>query len=235
MTIPQASTRIVHSELNNGTAVILRPITAEDRELLRGGIKDLSADSRYLRFFSAAPNVPENVIDRLVAVDGVNHVAWGAICTGCDVPPYAMGAVHAVRNQEGSDRGEYSVAILDQFHNQGLARMLTSALLFDCEKVGFSALDVFILAENRGAAALVKSMGAVRVGTDSGVNEYRLDVKIGLAALRGEKDVKGLAQVFRQLTPDKIARWIFLPTNDREISGIRNGAKAEALTPYSSA
>jgi ribosomal protein S18 acetylase RimI-like enzyme len=199
MTASHASARIVHSQLNDGTQLILRPITANDRELLRGGIRDLSSESRYLRFFSAAPDVPEPVMDRLVDVDGVNHVAWGAICTDCAEPPYVMGAVHAVRNHEGSDRGEYSVAILDQFHNQGLARMLTAVLLFDCAKVGFAALDVFALSENRGAAALVKSMGAVLVGSDSGVNEYRMDVAKALAALRAETDVAGLAKVFRAL------------------------------------
>lgn len=194
-----AAKRVVHTHLNDGTAILLRPITADDREMLRGGIRDLSKESRYLRFFSAAPTIPEPVIDRLVDVDGVNHIAWGALCIGCDEPPYVMGAVHAVRHEKGSDRGEYSVAILDQFHNKGVARMLSAALLHDCAKAGFDALDVQILNENRGAAALVMSMGARRVSTDSGVTDFVMQVENGLAALREETDIQGLKELFRQL------------------------------------
>ena len=51
---------VVHCALNDGTAVRLRTITPDDAPLIREGIAKLSAESRYLRFFSPAPVLPEN-------------------------------------------------------------------------------------------------------------------------------------------------------------------------------
>ena len=42
-------------------------ITPDDEQLLRDGIARLSAESRYLRFFSPARELPPAVIERLVA------------------------------------------------------------------------------------------------------------------------------------------------------------------------
>lgn len=192
-------TIIVHSFMNDGTAIVLRTIRPDDRELLREGISRLSAESRYLRFFSPASAVPNSVVEKLVAVDGEDHIAWGAICTGRD-EPYAIGAVHAIRHKSGSPSGEYSVAVLDAYHGQGVARMLTAALLIDCLAAGLTQLDVHILSENRAAAALVRSMGAIRQDIGSGVSDYKLDVSTALEALRKDQTAVGLQRVLDQLS-----------------------------------
>lgn len=190
---------IVHSFMNDGTAIVLRTIRPDDKELLREGISKLSAESRYLRFFSPAPAVPNAVMEKLVDVDGEDHIAWGAICTGCE-EPYAIGAVHAIRHKSGGRSGEYSVAVLDAYHGQGIARMLTAALLTDCLSAGLMELDVHILTENRAAAALVRSMGAMRREASAGVSEYLLDVPTALQSLRNDREALGLKRVLDQLS-----------------------------------
>lgn len=188
----------VHSVLNDGTAVCLRKITSDDEQLLRDGIAKLSAESRYLRFFSPVPVLPDSVIERLVDVDGHDHIAWGAICTECEGQP-AIGAVHAVRYRDGGGAGEFSVAVVDEFHGQGLARMMTAALLVHCLAEGLTVLDIHILSENAAAKRLVKSLEAVWTGESAGVAEYRLDVAAGLASLRGDADAAGVQDVLRAL------------------------------------
>lgn len=192
----------VHSMLSDGTRVCLRTITPDDEALLREGIAKLSAEARYLRFFSPAPVLPDAVIERLVDVDGHDHIAWGAICSECPGWP-AIGAVHAVRNRDGplgeSRVGEYSVAVLDAFHGKGLARMMTAALLVDCLAEGLTELDVHTLSGNRAAIALVHSLGAEWKGESAGVAEYAVDVAAGLAALRADKDQRGVQDVLDQL------------------------------------
>lgn len=189
---------LVHSQMNDGTAIVLRTIHPEDEESLREGIAKLSTESRYLRFFSPAPTVPDSVVEQLVDVDGVDHLAWGAICTGCD-DPYPIGAVHAVRHKSGGSAAEYSIAVLDAFHGQGVARMLTAALLIDCHRAGISRLDVFILTENRAAAMLVQSMGAIAHEQDQGMTEWVLNVEEAIHCLRHDENAIGLAQVFAQM------------------------------------
>jgi ribosomal protein S18 acetylase RimI-like enzyme len=194
---------VVHSVLNDGTAVCLRTIRPDDAGLLRAGIQKLSAESRYLRFFSPAPAMPDAVIERLVDVDGHDHIAWGAICTECEGEP-AIGAVHAVRHKAGAGGdemrvGEYSIAILDAFHGQGLARMMTAALLVDCLAEGLTTLDVNILSENHAALGLVKAMGGARKEESRGVAEYVIDVAAALEALRSDLGARGVQDVLKQL------------------------------------
>lgn len=194
---------VVHSVLDDGTAVCLRTIRPDDAGLLRAGIQKLSAESRYLRFFSPAPAMPDAVIERLVDVDGHDHIAWGAICTECEGEP-AIGAVHAVRHKAGAGGdemrvGEYSIAILDAFHGQGLARMMTAALLVDCLAEGLTTLDVNILSENHAALGLVKAMGGTRKEESRGVAEYVIDVAAALEALRSDEGARGVQDVLAQL------------------------------------
>ncbi|PKP86483.1 MAG: N-acetyltransferase [Alphaproteobacteria bacterium HGW-Alphaproteobacteria-17] len=189
---------VVHSALNDGTSVCLRTITPDDEELLRDGIAKLSAESRYLRFFSPTPQLPDAVIEKLVDVDGHDHIAWGAICAECVGQP-AIGAVHAVRHSEGGRVGEFSVAVIDEFQGRGLARMMTAALLVHCLAEGLTVLDVHILSENAAAKRLVKSLDAEWKGESAGVAEYRLDVAAGLASLRADADAPGVQDVLRAL------------------------------------
>jgi len=188
----------VHSQLADGTAVCLRTITPDDAPLLRQGIATLSAEARYLRFFSPAPALPDPVIARLVDVDGHDHIAWGALCTECEGTP-AIGAVHAVRAAEGGPVGEYSVAVLDDFQGLGLARMMTAALLIQCRTEGLCTLEVHMLTENAAAKRLVKALGAEWTGASAGVADYRLDVAAALAALRADGGAQGVQDVFAAL------------------------------------
>lgn len=188
----------VHSALNDGTAVVLRTITPDDEALIREGIAKLSAESRYLRFFSAAPVLPQAVVHRLAEVDGHDHIAWGAICDECPDRP-AIGAVHAVRYRHDGPVGEFSVAVLDAFHGRGLARMMTAALLVQCRAEGLATLDVHMLCENTAPRNLVKSMGAEWISESAGVAEYRLDVAGAIEALRADTDAQGVQDVLRAL------------------------------------
>lgn len=189
---------VIHSRLNDGTAVCLRTITPDDGPLIRDGVARLSAESRYLRFFSPASSLPDAVIDRLVDVDGHDHIAWGAICSSCPDRP-AIGAVHAVRHSHDGPVGEFSVAVLDDFQGQGLARMMTAALLVHCLAEGLVELDVHMLSENAAARRLVKALGASWAEETAGVAQYRLDVAAALAALRGDADVPGVCDVLAAL------------------------------------
>ncbi|WP_237246000.1 GNAT family N-acetyltransferase [Sphingopyxis witflariensis] len=189
---------IVCSVLSDGTVVCLRTITPDDEDLLREGIAKLSAESRYLRFFSPVAQLPDDVIERLVDVDGHDHIAWGAICTECPGQP-AIGAVHAVRYRHGGRAGEYSVAVLDEFQGKGLARMMTAALLVQCLAEGLTVLDVHILSENYAATKLVKSLGAIWRTEGAGVAEYLLDVAGAIAVLRADEGARGVQDVLRTL------------------------------------
>ena len=52
-----------------------------DRADLLAGFEGLSARSRYLRFFSSMPSLPDFITDGLLSTDPLHHVAFGARLT----------------------------------------------------------------------------------------------------------------------------------------------------------
>lgn len=187
----------IHTHLNDGTPVCIRRVRPEDETRLREGIASLSAQSRYLRFFSGMREAPPQVLRVLASADGYNHIAWGALRSDLPGTP-ALGVVHAFRNASDPDTAEFSVAVIDAYHGRGLARLLTAVLLLDCQAEGLAHFSVHILPENRPALTLARSLGAEGIGYEAGVSVLDIDIAEALAAMRAESDVPGLPAVFAQ-------------------------------------
>ncbi len=196
----QPGTRTTHmlceieTVLTDGRPVCLRTIRPSDENRIRDGIAEMSDRSRYLRFFSAFRTPPESIVKRLSAVDGHDHIGWGAILLdGAEYPP--IGAAHAIRSDGLSAQGELAIAVLDDYHGFGLARMLIAAVMLDCLDEGIMRLDMQMLAENSAAARLVTHMGAVRQPAIDSVAHYLLDITQALAILRSDNPPAGLSAV----------------------------------------
>ena len=187
----------IHTQLNDGTPVCIRRVRPEDEQRLKDGIARLSPQSRYLRFFSGMREAPPQVLRVLSRPDGHDHIAWGALRSDLPETP-ALGVVHAFRDPDDPEAAEFSVAVVDEYHGRGLARLLTAVLLLDCAAEGYERFTVHILPENRPALALARSIGAEGVGHEGGVSVLEIDIAEALAALRAEADVPGLATVFAQ-------------------------------------
>src|SRR5207245_10374104 len=64
--------------LVDGTPVRRRLLRRADREKLVAAFDRLSPESRYRRFFTAMPRLPEKLLRSLLDIDGWNHLAIGA-------------------------------------------------------------------------------------------------------------------------------------------------------------
>jgi RimJ/RimL family protein N-acetyltransferase len=188
---------IIETHLNDGIPVCIRPVRKDDEQRLKDGIAKLSPQSRYLRFFSGMREAPPQVIKALVTVDGHNHIAWGALRSDLPDTP-ALGVVHAFRDKDDPGTAEFSVAVIDDYHGRGLARLLCAVLLLDCQREGLEHLAVNILPENVPAITLARSLGAHRTGYDGGVSEFDIVIADALESLRDEAEVPGLAAIFEQ-------------------------------------
>ncbi|WP_236823483.1 GNAT family N-acetyltransferase [Blastomonas sp. RAC04] len=190
--------QIIHTTASDGKSICIRSIRSSDAEQMREGIAHLSTQSRYLRFFSLQPMPSDSVIARLVDADGHDHIAWGAIhLDGADNP--AIGAVHAIRSTDEQRSGEFSVAILDDYHGIGLGRMLTAVLLINCCAEQLQVLDIQTLAENHAAIGFIRSIGGELKQWDGGVQDYVLEVKPAIAKLRETSDLQGIRDIFKAL------------------------------------
>jgi GNAT superfamily N-acetyltransferase len=188
---------MIETELNDGTPVCIRRVRRADEARIREGIAKLSPQSRYLRFFSGMREAPPQVLRVLASPDGHDHLAWGALRSDLSDTP-ALGVVHAFREKDDPDSAEFSVAVIDEYHGRGLARLLTAVLLLDCAREGLTQFTVHILPENRPALALARSLGGEGAGYEGGASVLEIDIAEALAALKAETDVPGLAAVFAQ-------------------------------------
>ena len=188
---------MIETELNDGTPVCIRRVRRADEARIREGIAKLSPQSRYLRFFSGMREAPPQVLRVLASPDGHDHLAWGALRSDLPDTP-ALGVVRAFREKDDPGSAEFSVAVIDEYHGRGLARLLTAVLLLDCAREGLTQFTVHILPENRPALALARSLGAEGAGYEGGASVLEIDIAEALAALKAETDVPGLAAVFAQ-------------------------------------
>ncbi|MEE4289135.1 MAG: GNAT family N-acetyltransferase [Erythrobacter sp.] len=173
---------VIHTRLADGHRVCIRAISEKDRDIMREGIAALSPQSRYLRFFSAAPAQPESVLDKLLDTGGVDHLAWGAIDMASP-EPRAIGAVHAIRPDEGGNH-EFSIAVIDDFHGKGLGTLLTVVTLAHGRALGIAAVEAYAMMENSPAIGLLAALGADRIATERAVAHYRLEVAPALERAR---------------------------------------------------
>lgn len=165
--------RALSTQLKSGDAVYLRPIGPWDRAREVEIISRFSEHSRYLRFFSGAPTLPDAVIDKLVNVDGYHHIAWGALDLDAPGAPL-MGVVRAMRRGT-SDEADIAMGVLDAHHGKGLARLLMTAVVHDALAAGITRLHAEMLAENGGARKLFQAIGGKAVGRDGHVVTFGFD------------------------------------------------------------
>lgn len=184
----------IETRLTDGRRINLRPIRPSDQSRIRDGIIEMSDQARYLRFFSTFREPPDGMVQRLGAVDGHTHIGWGALLIEGDDKP-AMGAAHAIRTNEDSHTAELAVAVLDEYHGLGVARMLIAAVLAHSAQAGIKNLEIYILPENKPATTLMLSIGAKRRPAIDSVCHYDLDVQDALLALSHEGQPTGVADV----------------------------------------
>lgn len=180
--------------LINGRSACLRHVRASDRCRLAQGVRDMSKQSRYMRFFSGFREAPAPVLDHLTNVDGTKHIAWGAIDLDDATHP-AIAAAHAIRPNSTSDTGEFALGVLDDYHRQGLARLLLAAVLRDCQAQGFTQLTAETLSENRKARRFLKMIGAQSSGQSGQIIRHKFSVFEAIAQLRRMEQPDGLNMI----------------------------------------
>jgi len=186
--------RAIYTSLKTGKRIYLRPIRPQDGLRIRESIANLSDQSRYYRFFAGMKNVPDSVLQRLLAVDGVNHLAWGALDLAAhDLP--AIGIVRVIRDPQ-TGVAELAIATLDAFHNTGLSRILMAAIASDCLEAGITTLTADVLSENKKARSLFKALGGTCTHSEGAYMAFTFDVVRMDQLLRSMQGLDGIRDVF---------------------------------------
>jgi GNAT superfamily N-acetyltransferase len=171
------STAVEH-RLRDGTRVRMRPIGPADRARLAAGFQKLSRESRYHRFFTAMPELPDKMLDRLVATDDWKHVAIGAEVASDD-PALAqgLGVARFIRLDDAPEVAEVAVAVIDEKQGLGLGTLLLRALVEAARERGIRRFRAITQSENAAARALVAELtDEVTVSHEDGCLVYEIDL-----------------------------------------------------------
>jgi RimJ/RimL family protein N-acetyltransferase len=158
-------------KLRDGRSVDVRPLERCDRALLEAAIIRLSDESRYLRFGTPKPHIPERELDSLVDVDHHDHEALLAI------DPLSGRGVAVVRYvQLPGEPGavELAATVADDWQGTGLGSALLVALTQRARDEGHSVLRAHVLAANNRSVAMLRRAGFSGRGGAGTLREYEL-------------------------------------------------------------
>jgi GNAT superfamily N-acetyltransferase len=146
--------------LADGTAVRLRLLRASDRKRLLAGFERLSSESRYGRFFTAMPTLPEAMLQYLLDTDGWDRLAIAADAADGDRDlAEGFGIARFIRLAEHPDTAEAAVTVVDHMQRRRLGTLLLAALADAARERGITKFRAEILRTNEPVRALLREHG----------------------------------------------------------------------------
>ncbi|MGI9018029.1 MAG: GNAT family N-acetyltransferase [Euzebya sp.] len=166
-------------ELRDGSRVLVRPISTEDRWRIEQGLQQLSARSRYLRFHSAVEKLSESQLDYLTDVDHHDHEALVALDPDRPDSPGAAVARY-IRMPDQPSIAEAAITVVDEYQGRGIGTALIGLLEALAHERGIRIFRNYVLAENQAMLEIFRQLDGTISIEGSGL--YRVDVPVPGAA-----------------------------------------------------
>ncbi|MCY7396523.1 MAG: GNAT family N-acetyltransferase [Nocardioides sp.] len=188
--------------LRDGSTAHIRPITADDAELLVDFYARVSDESKYYRFFSPMPRLSERDVARFTQVDHVQRVALVLILQGRMI---AVGRFDVVRD------GEAEVAFLveDAHQGRGIAQLLLEHLAQAAREREIDKFVAEVLPDNTRMIQIFREAGyRVASGYEDGVLalEFPIDpTDTAIGIMQGREHRAESASIHRFFNPTSVA------------------------------
>jgi RimJ/RimL family protein N-acetyltransferase len=147
---------------------LVRPITPEDRPILDAAFKELSPQSKYLRFFQSASRLSDYQLDYFTHPDGLDHVAWGIIDTTFE-PPHGVCTMRFFRLKDNPEVAEAAITVVDSYQGQGLSKVAFSVLNIVAREIGVKRFRHHVLHQNSVANNSLAKLGVINSHVETGV------------------------------------------------------------------
>jgi acetyltransferase len=155
--------------LEDRRQVRIRPLRPDEEGPIRQLDAHLSRQTRYLRFLSPLPSLPDSLLRLLARVDYRRRVSLLAEYEAGGIRQVVgLGSFGAIDN----DSAEVALVVSDEWQHQGIGTALADRLLRAAEDRGFARFVVHVLSENTVMRRLLKRVGhIVSSQTRLGVSE----------------------------------------------------------------
>jgi len=160
---------IEYITLPNRRRLRIRPLRHCEEQPIRELYAHLSPRTRYLRFFSPMPSLPDALVRQLACVDGRRHVALVAEDDSGGRPePVALASFGAIDDTSV----ELALVVRDEWQNQRVGSELAARVLDAAEACGFHRFVASIHTHNLAIRRLLQNVGTVVSSTfDAGIAE----------------------------------------------------------------
>jgi GNAT superfamily N-acetyltransferase len=142
--------------LGDGTRVVLRLVRPADKDLLRRGFARLSAESRYLRFFTEKAALTDRDLALLTELDGIDELALGAIGYDAAGLEEGLGIARFARDPRDPGVAEVAVTVVDDVQGRGLGTLLLQRLAAAAAERGITRFSGEFLARNQLVRRLIE-------------------------------------------------------------------------------
>jgi GNAT superfamily N-acetyltransferase len=163
--------------LPDGGRLLIRPLVASDRDELAEGFRQLSPESRRLRFFRPPDELSEPVLDYLTRLDYDLHYALGARAIDEPGRP-GVGVARWVRTEDDRRRAEPAVTVLDAYQRRGVGTALLSVLAARAVERGIEVFAAKVLWENEDWLHSLQELGARIEPAEPGVASIEFDLVV---------------------------------------------------------
>ncbi|MEO8889442.1 MAG: GNAT family N-acetyltransferase, partial [Jatrophihabitantaceae bacterium] len=162
--------------VSDGGTVHLRPIRPSDAEALVTFHGGLSQRTRYLRYFSAYPRIPDRDLYRFSHVDHHDRVALIVELGGAAI------AIGRYEGTAGADEAEVAFVVADAHQGRGIGSVLLEHLAAAGRESGIHRFSAVVLADNVAMMRVFIDAG-YEVTRQMDVGEVTLEFAIDATAM----------------------------------------------------
>ena len=161
---PYPNDLVKQQQLADGTNIMIRPIRPEDAEMEQEFVRNLSRESRYMRFMQSLRELTPDMLVRFTQIDYDREIAFVGIAREDGVDK----EVGVCRYSINPDRQscEFALVIADSWQGRGLGGLLMETLIDTARGRGLNTIIGEVLAENAGMLRLMSRLGFERHKSD---------------------------------------------------------------------
>jgi acetyltransferase len=158
--------------LEDGTALLVRPVRPEDELMFHQFFKQITMDDLRLRFFAAVREFSHTFVARLTQLDYARAMALVAI-TPADGDMLGVIHIHADPNYE---KGEYAILVRSDIKGRGLGWQLMHTMIQYAQWLGLREIEGEVLNHNKIMLNMCDELGFAisSVPENPGVSRVRL-------------------------------------------------------------
>ena len=207
--------------LRSGDLVRVRQVRPGDAPALVRAYAHLGEQSRYRRFFTVMPELPEATVKAAVEVDHTDHEALVAMPLQSEGE--IVGECRFVRLADQPGTADLAVTVVDAWQGRGLGSVLLARLSERALEVGIEYFTAEVLAENQAMLSLLPALGRVESESLGPVVTARVEIAepprqtgqdfLDLLTAADRGDIVGIPVLLRRLirVPDGLAHIVRLP------------------------